>query len=497
MQREPQPATTLLGSLPRADEHPALVAPGGDAVTFAELHEVVDRLARELAGAGVRPGDTVALSLENGPATILAFLAVVALGAGAAPLNQGYTEAEFRSYLSLLQPSAMLFRGDTAAVAKPVCATAGIRVLELSDGPARALSIGVAPSGALEPSADAIALLLHTSGTTGRPKLVPLRQRNLASSMRTIASWYQLSDQDVSLCVMPLFHVHGLVASALSALHAGGTVVAPRRFSASAFWSDAVRHRATWYSAVPTIHHVLVAASEHEPVPAHELRFVRSCSSALPPTLQETLEERLAVPVLQAYGMTEASHQMCSNPLPPGARRAGTVGPATGIEVAVVDEGWRPLDRERTGEVVVRGASVVDGYLDSPESTAASFRDGWFRTGDSGRLSADGYLTLEGRIKELINRGGEKISPHEVEDALLGHPAVAQAVAYAIPDAKYGEQVAAAVVVAGPTTADELRRHCQTQLAAFKVPVSISLVEKIPTGPTGKVQRRLLADLLS
>jgi acyl-CoA synthetase (AMP-forming)/AMP-acid ligase II len=369
--------------------------------------------------------------------------------------------------------------------------------MELSEGAARELSFGVAPGDGLEPSPDAIALLLHTSGTTGRPKLVPLRQRNLAHSMRTIAASYELTERDVSLCVMPLFHVHGLVASTLSALHAGGTVVAPPRFSASAFWPDAVSHGATWYSAVPTIHHVLAAASETTPVPEHSLRFARSCSSALPPSLQETLEERFGVPVLQAYGMTEASHQMASNPLPPGERRAGTVGPATGIEVAVVDDEWQPVAVGAAGEVVVRGASVVDGYLDSPEATATSFRDGWFRTGDSGRLSADGYLTLEGRLKELINRAGEKISPHEVEDALLEHPAVAQAVAYALPDAKYGEQVAVAVVLGGDTSADDLTRHCRERLAAFKVPVSISMVERIPTGPTGKVQRRLLADLLS
>jgi len=496
VQRDPQ-LTTLLASIPRRDGHPALVAADGDTVTYAELHEAVDRLARELAGAGVRPGDTVALSLQNGPAMVLAFLAVVALGAGAAPLNQAYTDAEFRTYLDMLQPSAMLFRGDTAAAAKPVCAEAGIRVLELSEGPARELTTGVTPSGELEPSPDAIALLLHTSGTTGRPKLVPLRQRNLAYSMRTIAECYQLSDDDVSLCVMPLFHVHGLVASTLSALHAGGTVVVPPRFSATAFWPDAVRHGATWYSAVPTIHHVLAAASEATPVPEHRLRFARSCSSALPPTLQDTIEERFGVPVLQAYGMTEASHQMASNPLPPGERRAGTVGPATGIEVGVVDDDWQPVEPGEAGEVVVRGPSVVDGYLDSPEATATSFRDGWFRTGDRGRLSADGYLTLDGRLKELINRGGEKISPHEVEDALLEHPAVAQAVAYAIPDDKYGEQVAVAVVAAGPTSAEELTRHSKERLAAFKVPVEIAIVEQIPVGPTGKVQRRLLADLLS
>ncbi len=489
-------SNAFLSLIGRTDDHVALAAPSGDSVSFGDLHETVDRLARELAGAGVQPGDAVALSLPNGPEIVLAFLAIVALGAAAAPLNPAYTADEFRSYLDDLRPAAMLFAGETAAAARGVCTALGIAALDLSPGPARSLSLGVAPGAGLAPSPDAVALLLHTSGTTSKPKVVPLRQRNLAHSVRTIASCYELSETDVSLCVMPLFHVHGLVASTLAQLHAGGTVVTPRRFSASAFWPDAARHDATWYSAVPTIHHVLLTAAGREPIPDHRLRFARSCSAALPPTLQAAVEDRFGIPVLQAYGMTEASHQMTSNPLPPGERRAGSVGPPTGVEVAVVDDEWRHLPPGETGEVVVRGASVIDGYRDNPAANEASFRDAWFRTGDSGTLSSDGYLTLEGRIKELINRGGEKISPHEVEQALLTHPAVAEAVAYAIPDEKYGEQVAAAVVASADTTPDALRDHCAAQLAAFKVPVSVALVERIPVGPTGKVQRRLLAELL-
>ena len=486
-----EPLLPLIG---RADDHPALVAAAGDSVGFAELHEVVERLAGQLAGTGVETGDAVALSLQNGPEIVLAFLAIVAAGAAAAPLNSGYTAAEFRAYLEDLRPRAMLFQGETAGAARAVCAELGIAVVDLPEGPARELSVGGPPAPLPSPDPDAVALLLHTSGTTSKPKIVPLRQRNLAHSMRTIAAHYALTPDDVSLCVMPLFHVHGLLASTLATLHSGGTVVTRSRFSASAFWDDAVRHGATWYSAVPTIHHVLVGRAETEAPPAHSLRFARSCSSALPPTLQAAVEDRLGIPVLQAYGMTEASHQMCSNPLPPGERRPGSVGAATGVEAAVVDDDWRLLPPGAVGEVVVRGPSVIEGYRDNPAANAASFRDGWFRTGDSGTLSADGYLTLEGRIKELINRGGEKISPHEVEDVLLSHPAVAEAVAYAAPDEKYGERVAAVVVVQGETSAEELAAYCADRLAAFKVPASIALLDTIPKGPTGKVQRRLLAE---
>jgi acyl-CoA synthetase (AMP-forming)/AMP-acid ligase II len=487
--------STLLTLIGRADEAVALVDPGsGDAVTYTELHDVVARLARELSGRGVEPGDAVALSLANGPEIVLAFLAIVAAGAAAAPLNPAYKSDEFRAYLEDLSPRAMLFHGNTAEPARGVCSELGIATLDLPRTAARELSLGGRPGSLPAGDADAVALLLHTSGTTSRPKVVPLRQRNLAHSTRTIAANYALGPDDVSLCVMPLFHVHGLLGSTLATLHSGGTVVARSRFSPRAFWDDAVRQRAAWYSAVPTIHQMLVARAEVEPPPEHALRFARSCSAPLLPALQAAVEGAFGIPLLQAYGMTEASHQMCSNPLPPGERRPGSVGPATGVEAAVLDDDWRPLPLGETGEVAVRGRSVIDGYRDNPEANEASFRDAWFRTGDSGAMSVDGYVSLDGRIKELVNRGGEKISPHEVEAALLTHPAVSEAVAYAKPDARYGEQVAAAVVLKREASEKELMRHCAGRLAAFKVPESIAVLDAIPKGPTGKVQRRLLAE---
>jgi acyl-CoA synthetase (AMP-forming)/AMP-acid ligase II len=487
--------STLLPLISRADESVALVDPGrGDTVTYAQLQEVVARLAGELAGRGIGAGDTVALSLANGPEIVLAFLAIVAAGAAAAPLNPGYTREEFHAYLDDLRPSAMLFHGEAAAPARDACEELDVAVLDLARGPARELSVGGGAGTVSTPDPDAVALLLHTSGTTSKPKVVPLRQRNLAHSIRTIAAHYELGPGDVSLCVMPLFHVHGLLASALATLHSGGRVVTRARFSPRAFWEDATGQGATWYSAVPTIHHTLVSRAEVESPPSHDLRFARSCSSPLLPALQTAVEGALGIPLLQAYGMTEAAHQMCSNPLPPGERRTGSVGPATGVEAAVLDDEWQPLPPGGVGEVAVRGRSVIDGYRDNPAANEASFRDGWFRTGDSGTISDDGYVSLSGRIKELINRGGEKISPHEVEAALLAHPAVSEAVVYAAPDERYGEQVAAAVVLKREAATKDLARHCAGRLAAFKVPASIAVLDSIPKGPTGKVQRRLLAE---
>lgn len=498
-------AEALLDLIERNDGHPALVVPGsGATVSYAELHEALHRVARELVGIGIAPGDAVAMSFPNGPEMVIAFLAIIAAGAAAAPLNPAYTADEFRSYLVDLKPRAMILHGGAGEAARGVCDELGIRILDAAAQTPGVITVvagqdGAPPprDGALPPrDPDARALLLHTSGTTSRPKVVPLRQRNLASSTRAVAATYALAPSDVSHCVMPLFHVHGLVASTLATLSTGGTVLVPPRFSASAFWRDSVAHGATWYSAVPTIHAVLSSLAADEPVPQHSLRFGRSCSSSLAAPLQDQVEERLRIPLIQAYGMTEAAHQMASNPLPPGERRHGSVGLATGIQVAVLDDEWHPVGAGEIGEVAVRGTSVVDGYLDNPEANAASFRDGWFRTGDLGGLSEDGYLTLQGRIKEMINRGGEKISPLEVEDALLRHPAVAEAVVYGREDSKYGEQVAAAIVATAPVTVDELQAHCAATLAGFKVPASIALLDAIPKGPTGKVQRRLMPELV-
>jgi acyl-CoA synthetase (AMP-forming)/AMP-acid ligase II len=493
-----EPPGAFVGQLTRADAHPALVATDtGRTTTHAELQEGIDRLAGQIAAAGIDPGDTVALSLVNGPASVLSFLGVVAAGAAAAPLNPAYTESELQSYLEDLRPRALIRDAHVGGAAETVARRLGVPVHVLADAPDAPVQLeGIAPKGGRRPDApDAVALLLHTSGTTSRPKCVPIRQRNLAASIRTIGATYALGPADVSHCVMPLFHVHGLVASTLATLAAGGTVVIPPRFSASEFWANGAEHGATWYSAVPTIHQILLARMQDGDVPAHGLRFARSCSSALPEAVWSQFEDRLGVPLLQAYGMTEAAHQMTSNPLPPGVRNARTVGLPTGVEVAVLDDDWNALGVAESGEVAVRGPSVIDGYRDNPEANAASFRDGWFRTGDRGSITAEGYVTLDGRIKELINRGGEKISPHEIEEALLAHPGVAEAVAFAAPDEIYGEQVGAAVVMRDGTEVPELLSHCADRLASFKVPAFIKLLDEIPKGPTGKLQRRLMSDL--
>jgi oxalate---CoA ligase len=480
----------------RSDSHPALVVPeSGAALSYAALQRALDRAAGRLAALGVREGDRVGLVAANGPALIVAFLAVVANGAAAAPLNPALSEAELTAELDDLHVSRLLHDGTARAVTAADLSNVPASVIGMADA---LLHVDGEAGQAAEAdgSPDALALLLHTSGTTSKPKTVPVRQRNLVASTTAIADTYALTRDDVTMCVMPLFHVHGLVATVLATLSTGGTVLLPR-FRPSTFWNDTARFGATWYTAVPTIHARLLTRAQELTEPSkHSLRFVRSCSAPLPTALWQRYEEAIGVPLVEAYGMTEAAHQMASNPLPPGERRPGTVGRATGIEIVALDDNWQQVRPGGEGEVAVKGPSVVDEYLDNPAATAAAFRDGWFRTGDVGKLSADGYLCLVGRVKELINRAGEKISPYEVEDVLLTHPAVAEAAAYPVPDEKYGEQVGVVIVLRGEATPRELTAYCADRLAAFKQPAKVTILPEIPKGPTGKIQRRTLAGLV-
>jgi acyl-CoA synthetase (AMP-forming)/AMP-acid ligase II len=298
------------------------------------------------------------------------------------------------------------------------------------------------------------------------------------------------------MCVMPLFHVHGLVASTLATLATGGAVVVPGRFSPLTFWRVAREYRVTWYSAVPTLHQLLLARAEPgapRPEGAERLRFIRSGSASLAPQVMHDLEAAFGAPVLESYGMTEAAHQMASNPLPPAVRKPGSVGQATGVAVGIMDEDGRHLNPGERGEVIIKGATVIRGYENNPEANAASFVDGWFRTGDQGYLDADGYLKLVGRIKELINRGGEKISPGEIDEVLLAHPSVAEAVSFGVPHPTWGEEVAAAVVLREPVSQADLLAYCRERLADFKRPTRIYITDAIPRTATGKIQRRLVA----
>jgi acyl-CoA synthetase (AMP-forming)/AMP-acid ligase II len=294
---------------------------------------------------------------------------------------------------------------------------------------------------------------------------------------------------------MPLFHFHGLVASTLATLATGGTDVVPTKFNPRSIWATAQEFGATWYSAVPTLHTILLARAEPgvKPAGADGLRFIRSCSAALAPQLMSDLEAAFGAPVLEAYGMTEASHQMASNPLPPAARKPGSVGPGTGVGIAILDEAGRHLDVGERGEVCIKGPNVMRGYDNNPEANATAFSDGWFRTGDQGYLDTEGYLTLSGRLKEMINRGGEKISPREIDEVLLTHPAVAEAVCFGVSHPTWGEEVAAAVTLSAPATEAELIAYCRERPADFKRPKKIHVTDAIPRTATGKIQRRIVA----
>jgi acyl-CoA synthetase (AMP-forming)/AMP-acid ligase II len=344
-------------------------------------------------------------------------------------------------------------------------------------------------------------MLLHTSGTTARPKVVPLSQRNLCASAQHIARTLALAPGDCGLNIMPLFHIHGLVAGVLAPLAAGSQVFCSPGFNALRFFGWMEQARPTWYSAVPTMHQAIVArASKNaEIIRRHPLRFIRSSSSAMPPQVIREIEAAFGAPLIESYGMTEAAHQMASNPLPPQKRKPGSVGLAAGPEIAVLGEDGQLLSAGEIGEVVIRGPNVTSGYENNPKANADAFTpEGWFRTGDQGVIDEEGYLSLTGRLKELINRGGEKISPLEVDAILMDHPAVGQCVAFAIPHDKLGEEVGAAIVLReGETcTERELRDFAATRLADFKVPKKILFLEEIPKGATGKLQRIGLADKL-
>ena len=484
---------------------PAIGAPGRTPLSFAGLRRHVADVRALLNQAGLGRGARVAIVLPNGPEMASAFIAMAA-SASTAPLNPAYRAEEFDFYLSDLGAKALVVEAGTDSPALAVARERGIAVLELTVPRAAAaglftLSGSAGPrlaSDFAEP--DDEALVLHTSGTTSRPKIVPLTQRNVCASARNIVATLDLGPADRCLNIMPLFHIHGLIAATLSSLAGGGAVHCTPGFNALKFFAWMEEVRPTWYTAVPTMHQAILsrAARNRATIETVPLRFIRSSSSSLPPQVMAELEEVFGAAVIESYGMTEAAHQMASNPLPPAPRKPGTVGIAAGPEVAVMDEAGQLLRPGETGEVVIRGDNVTLGYEANPQANAEAFAEGWFRTGDQGRFDDEGYLAITGRLKEIINRGGEKISPREVDEVLLDHPAVAQAVTFAVPHDKLGEDVAAAVVLADGANAGEgeLRDFIAARLAAFKVPRTILFVDEIPKGATGKLQRIGLADKL-
>ncbi len=496
-----------------ADDAPAIGAPGRRAMSFGELRRHADGVVADLNALGLGAGDNVAIVLPDGPEMASAFVSI-ACAAATAPLNPAYREQEFDFYLGDLNARALVVLAGEDGPARTVAARRGVPVIELSpdeSGPAGAFRLsgearsfplsGEAREGAARAVGAAdVALVLHTSGTTSRPMMVPLLHRNVAASAGHIARTLRLEPGDRCLNIMPLFHIHGLMAAVLASLRAGASVWCCPGFNALRLFAWMAEVGPSWYTAVPTMHQAILARAERNPevLKALDLRLIRSSSSSLPPQIMLALEETFGCPVIESYGMTEAAHQMASNPLPPQARRPGSVGVAAGPEVQVMDEAGAILATDRVGEVVIRGPNVTAGYLENPEANATAFHDGWFRTGDQGVLDGEGYLTITGRLKEIINRGGEKVSPREVDEVLLDHPDIDQAVTFAMPHDKLGEEVAVAIVARQGAEIDsgEVRAFARDRLADFKVPRRVVLVEEIPKGATGKLQRIGLAEKL-
>lgn len=488
----------------------ALSAPDRSDLAYKGLLDLIERSVTSINDLGIGRNDRVAIVLANGPEMATAFLAVAA-GATTAPLNPNYRSDEYRFYLEDLNAKALVVEEDSTSPSIEVAVDLGIPVIRLHVSEDMAAgefdmvagegaSTGGKPASVGLAEVDDVGLVLHTSGTTSRPKLVPLSQRNLVASAVSIGATLKLGPTERSLNIMPLFHIHGLIAVVLSSLTSGASVYCTPGFNALKVFRWMADCKPTWYSAVPTMHQAILSrASKNQDIVAGAgLRFVRSSSSSLPPQVMSELEETFGCPVIEAYGMTEATHQMASNPLPPAARKPGTVGIAAGPEVGIMDEQGNLLEQGATGEIVIKGDNVTAGYENNPQANIDNFTNGWFRTGDQGILDPEGYLSITGRLKEIINRGGEKISPREVDEVLMDHPAVQQVVTFAIPHPKLGEEVAAVVVLREGEQAEEnqIRDFAKEHLADFKVPKKIIFMDEIPKGATGKLQRIGLAEKL-
>ncbi|MBR61407.1 MAG: AMP-dependent synthetase [Dehalococcoidia bacterium] len=471
----------------------------GEFYSYKQLLDLVDDMASKLSSNGVKPGKVVNIVIDNSIEFLVSFLSVTRCGAIAAPLNPSYTVSEFMFYIEDANSDYLIVKDNTS-----------VSISAAKDINLHVITVGISKSGLNltdfkgeltgnhDPDPvpdDAVALFLHTSGTTSQPKGVPLTHGNLLASLGNIIDTYNLGESDTSILVMPLFHVHGLIGVALSTLASGGCLVLSQRFSASTFWNIQSNTSATWYSAVPTIHKILLDRADLDSAPYQSFRFIRSCSSPLSSQLLLAVENRFGSPVLEAYGMTEAAHQMSSNLLPPAKSNPGSVGMPTGVDISVRDETGIALSHSKLGEVCVKGPNVMGGYFNNVSANKSAFWGEWFRTGDQGFLNEDQVLTLTGRLKELINRGGEKISPVEVDQVIASHSAVLEAISFSLPDEKYGESVNAAVVLSEPASESSIIEFCLNKLAHFKVPDRIFVLDELPKSATGKIKRRNIAEM--
>ena len=489
----------------KAESHPEALAAltiDGQTITYRHLKREMSRIAATLRAKHIGRADRVVTVLPNGLSAAVGFLGAASC-AITVPLNPDLSLINFVFCFKDLDAKGLLVDRELDSAAFAAAEECGVNLIEV---PSLAQDASLERDAEVverddSPVGDDVALILYTSGTTAAPKRVPLTHGNLMGSAKNVASALELSSEDRCLNVMPLFHIHSLVAGLLSSLVSGGSVVCAPGYDGSQFLDWLEVYEPTWYTAVPTIHQSLLSEMDGRGIAdltSHSLRLIRSSSSALPLHVMMALEERIGVPVIEAYGMTEAAHQIASNPLPPDIRRPGSVGRALGVDVAILNPAKQLQPANTEGEIAIRGETVTSGYESNSEANASAFVDGWFRTGDAGYVDNDGYITLTGRMKEMINRGGEKIAPREVDEALVEHPAVARAIAFSVPHPTLGEDVAAAVVLRDGLDASEaeLRGYLLDQLAPFKVPSRFVFVDELPMGATGKPQRIGLADTL-
>ena len=484
----------------------AIGAPGRDWMTYGDLKVLTLNVRQALRAAGIGAQDRVAIVLPNGPEMAAAFV-TVAQSTTTAPLNLAYKEDEFAFYLKDLKAKAIIVETGYDGPARSVAKRFDMIVIELTaTDPAGSFTLSTTATGNAAdtlPASDDVALILHTSGTTSRPKIVPLLQSNVAASAVNVRESLALTRDDCCLNVMPLFHIHGLIAAVSGSLAAGASISCAPGFDALKFYSWLEEVNPSWYTAVPTMHQAILARAPRNAaiIENARLRFLRSSSSSLPGPVMTELANTFGAPVVEAYGMTEAAHQMCCNPIEPGRQKPGAVGLPAGPEVRIAHEVENRLING-VGEISISGSNVTPGYEANPEANEKNFFEAegkrWFRTGDQGEFDEDGFLSLTGRLKEIINRGGEKISPLEVDGILSDHPAVGQCVTFAVPHAKLGEDVSAAVVLKeGQSATDrEIRDFASQRLAPFKVPRKILILAEIPKGATGKLQRIGLAEKL-
>src|SRR5215472_7258849 len=485
----------------RIPDAPAILAPGRVPLTYGGLHRHIDATGRNLRAMGIGRQDRVAVVLPNGPELPVAILSVAA-SAVCAPINPAFGIEELERYFADLQPRAMITPAGVDSPARRAAGSCGVRVIELSAAAEAGFFTLAGEPGSVpsdEPAGPGdTALLLPTSGTTSRPKIVLQRQASICASAYAHGVALALTEADRCLNVLPLFHGHGLTGTVVASLAAGASVVCTPGFDAGRFSAWLSDFEPTWFSAVPTMHQAILAHARQTGarLADHRLRFVRSSSASLPPSVFAELERTFEGPVIEWYGMTEVtSSPIACNPLPPRGRKPGSVGVPVALDVAIMGERGELLPGGKTGEVVVRGVSVTTGYDRNPAATEAAFHCGWFKTGDLGYFDPDGYLFLVGRLREMINRGGEKVAPQEVDEVLLEHPAVAEAVTFAVPHATLGEDVASAIVLRphAAATPKDIRQFASGRIADFKVPRRVLIVSEIPKGPTGKVQRIGLA----